>query len=835
MKRSILLTLLLGLFLNLPGWAQIQSPAEYLGYELGDQWTPHYKVLGYFQHVADESPLVTLTQYGKTNEGRELVYVVVTSQENQNNIEEIRQNNLKLTGLVDGEPTANQKAIVWLSYNVHGNETSSSEAAMKSIHELVTQRTDWLNNTVVIMDPMINPDGRDRYVNWYRTVVGEEFNPDHDAREHHEPWPGGRTNHYHFDLNRDWAWQTQVESKQRIVAYQEWMPHVHVDFHEQSYRSPYYFAPAAEPFHNAITDWQREYQTMIGKNHTKYFDKEGWLYFTKESFDLFYPSYGDTWPTFNGAIGMTYEQAGGGFAGLGVYKPEGDTLTLKDRLLHHHTSGISTVEITSQNHERVINEFKTYFDDTIENGSGQYKTFVVKKSSNPDKVSMLLQYLMKQKIEFGMASRSSNANGYDFSTGETGRVSVEEGDYVISTYQPKGTLVRALFEPNPELVDSLTYDITAWETHYAYGLDGYAVTGTIDTEPVQPTVEEELTPSIEKPYAYLAKWNSMDDMKYLSQILKKGITVRYAEEAFTLNGNSYKPGTLVITRNGNENLGDRFDQIVKDEAALLNRIVTPVATGFVDSGKDFGSSSVRLIETPKVALISGEGTSGNMVGHIWNFFDQQIDYPVTMINTDDIGSVDWSDYHVIVMPTMYGSVANDANLSVIREWVRDGGTLIALDGANSVLAGKEGFALKRKSMDSEGEAETEPGDKLRVYGNAERERASGSNPGSVYEISLDTTHPLAFGYDDTYMSLKLGSDAYEYLDYGWNVGAAKPGAHRSGFTGVDAQKELEHTLTFGVQNMGSGEVVYMVDNPLFRGFWHNGKLLFGNALFFVGN
>jgi len=518
-----------------------------------------------------------------------------------------------------------------------------------------------------------------------------------------------------------------------------------------------------------------------------------------------------------------------------VYKPEGDTLTLKDRLLHHHTTGISTVEITSQNHERVINEFKTYFDNTLENGSGQYKTYVVKKSSNPDKVSMLLQYLVDQEIEFGMATRSSNANGFDFSTGETGRVSVEEGDYVVSTYQPKGTLVRALFEPNPELVDSLTYDITAWEMHYAYGLDGYAVTGRIDTEPVQATVEDELTPTIERPYAYLAKWNSLDDLKYLSQILKKGVTVRYAEEAFTLNGISYKPGTLIITRNGNENLGDRFDDIVKDEAAMLNRIVTPVATGFVDSGKDFGSSSVRLIETPKVALISGEGTSSNMVGHIWNFFDQQIDYPVTMINTGDIGSVDWSDYHVIVMPTMYGSVTNDANLSMLREWVRNGGTLIALDGANSVLAGKEGFALKRKSMDSDEEANSDPGDKLKVYGNAERERATGSNPGSIYEISMDTTHPLAFGYEDTYMSLKRGVDTYEYLDNGWNVGAAKIGAHRSGFTGAEAQKELENTLTFGVQNMGAGEVVYMVDNPLFRGFWHNGKLLFGNALFFVGN
>jgi hypothetical protein len=832
MKRSITLTFLATFLFLGTGWAQLQSPAEMLGYELGEHWTPHYKVLNYFQHVAEESPLVTLSEYGTTNEGRELVYAVITSEENQQNIEEIRLNNLRMAGLESGSPTENQKAIVWLSYNVHGNETSSSEAALSTVYKLLTENKEWLENTVVIIDPMVNPDGRDRYVNWYRSMVGEEPNVNLEAREHSEPWPGGRTNHYYFDLNRDWAWQTQVESKQRILVYNDWMPHVHVDFHEQSMNSPYYFAPAAEPFHLAITDWQRDFQTMIGENHTKYFDEENWLYFTREVFDLFYPSYGDTWPTFNGAIGMTYEQAGGGSAGLGVITAEGDTLSLHDRLTHHTTSGLSTVEITAQNAERVIDEFSNYFSNTIENGAGEYKTFVVKKSSNPDKVSQLLRYLVKQEIEFGQASASTRANGYDYSTGETGRVNIEEGDYVISTFQPKGTLVRVLFEPKPELVDSLTYDITAWEMHYSYGVDGFAINGQVDTEPITMDVKEELTPTVDKPYAYLAKWNSLDDLRFLARLLDEGVAVRYAEKAFTLNDESYAPGTLIITRNGNEKMGAKFDQLVKDEAAFLNRVITPVETGFVDSGKDFGSSSVRFLTAPKVGLLSGEGTSSYMVGHIWNYFDQQINYPINLINVDDIRSVNWHTYDVLILPEMYGGAFGDSELNAVKEWVQNGGKLIAVGGANRQLVDKEGFALKRKSDDSE-EEEASPEDKLKTYADATRDRISGFNTGSIFEVSLDNTHPLAFGYDDTYMSLKTGSASYEYLDNGWNVGAAKPGAHRSGFVGHEAKKDLEHSLVFGVQNMGRGSVVYMVDDPFFRGFWHNGKLLIGNAVFLV--
>jgi hypothetical protein len=239
-----------------------------------------------------------------------------------------------------------------------------------------------------------------------------------DAREHHEPWPGGRSNHYLFDLNRDWAWQVQKESRQRYKVYREWFPHVHVDYHEQSYNAPYYFAPAAEPFHEAITDWQREFQTTIGENHMRYFDEENWLYFTRERFDLFYPSYGDTWPTFHGSIGMTYEMPGHSLAGLAIKKREGDILTLRQRLLQHHTTGMSTVEITSIHADRVIEEFREFFNRSQNDPDSRYKTFVVKADNNRDKIYNLLNDLDTRQIEYGRAGSSASASGFDFSTGE---------------------------------------------------------------------------------------------------------------------------------------------------------------------------------------------------------------------------------------------------------------------------------------------------------------------------------------------------------------------------------------------------------------------------------
>ncbi|MFU8811590.1 MAG: M14 family metallopeptidase, partial [Balneolaceae bacterium] len=589
----LLIIVSVGAFMN-PAWAQVQSPDEFLGYELGDYFTPHHRVMAYMNHVAEASDRVTAQVYGHTNERRELMLLTITSPDNHAIIDEIRTNNLKLTGLMDGEPTEEVRAIIWLSYNIHGNETSSSEAAMKTVYELASlSNTDvahWLEDTVVIVDPMLNPDGRDRYVNWFNGIIGRDYNPHVSTREHHEPWPGGRPNHYYFDLNRDWAWQTQLETQQRSPMYQSWMPHVHVDFHEQGYNSPYYFAPAAEPFHKAITDWQREFQTTIGENNIRYFDAEGWHYFTRERFDLFYPSYGDTWPTFNGAIGMTYEQAGHGLAGASILTQEGDTLTLKDRLTHHHITGISTIEVTAEHADRVIREFQNHFDRARTNPAGRFKTYVVKADNDPDHIYALLRFLDSQNITYGRAGRSSSATGYDYRAGTERRVSVAEEDIIISAYQPQSQMVRVLFEPSPELSDSLTYDITAWESHHRFGLDGYALTDRINPG---VTLEAESLRRFqvtgrERPYAYALPWTSMDDARFLADITKEGVRSRYSEVPFEVDGRAFPRGTLVITRDNNRHLGPDFDAIVQEAARTHSRSIHGASTGFVQRGSDFG-------------------------------------------------------------------------------------------------------------------------------------------------------------------------------------------------------------------------------------------------------
>ncbi len=820
----------------------LPAPAEYLGYELGEHFTSHNNVLGYFKEIAALSPLVSYKKYGTTYEGRELGVVFVSSEENQSRLEEIRINNIKRAGLIEGEPSGEEIAIVWLSYNVHGDEASSSEAAMKTLYELARSKNErtkqWLQNTVVIMDPMLNPDGRERYVDWYNHVVGEQPNVHHNAREHHQPWPGGRTNHYYFALNRDWAWLTQKASRQRVDLYQKWLPHIHVDFHEMGINSPYYFAPAAQPYHRAITEWQRKFQTTIGKNNAYYFDKNNWLYFTGEVYDLFYPAYGDTYPIFNGAIGMTYEQAGGGFAGLAVLTADGDTLTLHDRLIHHFTTSLATIEAASNHAEQLVSEFEAYYEKAINKPGDKYKSFIIHSDSSK-RIRSLLHLLDQHRIWYGRVEEPGEYEGFSYQTGEITEFEAKEGDIVISLYQPKSVLARVLFEPDPVLVDSVTYDITAWALPYAYGLDAFATTERIDGSRflIKNAVHDVTNDITGEPYAYLVEWKNFGDVKLLAALLKKNITVRFAMKPFSTGGRRYKAGTLIITRAGNTEWAGKFDKMIQQTAAAHNTQIYPVVSGLVTSGSDFGSSNVHLVSDPRIALLTGTGTSSNMVGQVWHYFDRQIEYPATLISSRYFNDVDLHKYDVLIFPSAdYDEILNEERLKEIKEWISSGGKLIAIGGANRFLADTEEFALqeKKEAVDSTAIEKDDYEERLKSFGNRRRRRIAAANPGSIYNVAMDSTHPLSFGYDDTYASLKLSTAAYAFLKDGWNVGVIKKNAPIAGFTGYKAKEKLENTLVFGVQNMGDGTVVYLIDNPLFRAFWYNGKLLFSNAVFMVG-
>ncbi|MFW5972779.1 MAG: M14 metallopeptidase family protein [Bacteroidota bacterium] len=811
----------------------LQSPAEFLGYDLGDRFTPHHRVVEYVRHVAEQSDRVVITEYGQSYEGRSLVVAFISSPESIVRLEAIRQQHLRV---VHGESDYGDSdpALVWLAYNVHGNESSSTEAALETLHLLASgtdRRTvDWLENTVIVLDPLMNPDGRDRYVHWYHQTAGRTFDPSPLARERNEPWPGGRSNHYYFDLNRDWAWATQQETRHRLALYNQWMPHVHVDFHEQSPDAPYYFPPAAEPFHEVITPWQRAFQEAIGINHRRYFDERDWLYFTRQRFDLFYPGYGDTWPTFNGAIGMTYEQAGGGRAGLGIITQEGDTLSLRDRIDRHVTTGLSTIEVAVQQRLRVLDEFEAYFAHARSGDLGT-STYIIPYDGSEQAVTALVDLLGRQGIAYGTVAREVRAVATVYGDDRRETVVVRPGDLLVSTRQSRGVLVDVLFSPQTALSDSITYDITAWSLPYAFNVDTYVTNEQLSLVALE-LQSDAASPDADRPYAYLVEWNGMGSARFLARLLEEDVRLRSSLIPFEQEGRRWPSGTLIVTRTGNSSMGARFDTLVREAAAEEGLTLHGVGTGFVASGADFGSSDVVHVRAPRVAVIAGSGISPYAVGEVWHFFDEQLEYPLTLIDQEAFDPSRLQNVDVLILPHgSYGDVLSEKKLSDLRDWVSAGGRLIALEGAVGQLAGKDGFAVNRKE-DGKAAADTlqRP---LRAFGDREREAVSGRISGAVYAVDVDPTHPLGFGYGRRYYTLKRNTSGYDFLAGGWNAGTIRSAAPVAGFAGSEAEG-LTDTLVFGQQPMGRGQVIYLVDNPIFRGFWYGGKMLFANAVFMAG-
>lgn len=820
--------LLLAILITTASYAQLQSPTEFFGYAPGEKFTLSHDLVDYYQHVADNSAMVTYQKYGETNEGRDLTYAIVTSPQNHARLEQIRTANLQNAGIASGNGVSDA-AIVWLSYNVHGNEASSSEAGANTLYKLITEKQNWLANTVVIIDPLVNPDGRDRYVNWFKQTrsdfdgfVDTDYDVDPQAMEHNEPWPGGRPNHYLFDLNRDWAWATQVESKQRIAIYNQWMPHIHVDFHEQGINEPYYFAPAAEPFHEVITDYQRDLQTRIGRNHGRYFDQEGWLYFTSERFDLLYPSYGDTYPTFMGAIGMTYEQAGHGRAGLGITTEEGDVLTLVDRVAHHTTTGLSTVEVASKNAAEINREFGKFFG----NAPGKYKGYVM--NGNPEKVAALAKLLDTHEIQYSYGT--GTASGYNFGTGKNGSLTQQNNtsNLIVSGNQPKARMVQALLEPRAFISDSLTYDITAWSLPYAYGLNTVATTSAPAAGNATATAAK--TTNVNNPFAIAIPWDSHQDAKVLAGLLNAGLKVRYNEVPFKMNGTQYERGTLLVLKRDNINMS-AWDKTVSKLVAEHGVGMSTINGGMTSPGGDLGSPNIKLIQKPRVALLGGSPTSSLSYGEVWHYFEKDLKYPLTRIAMDDLDGTNMNPYTVLVMPEGYYGSALAKHKDKLKEWVQNGGTLIALGSAARSLAGDEfGLQVQRTETVTESDSSTP-----RTYAEGERDYISNLITGAIFKAQVDNTHPLGYGYGDTYFTLKKDATAYQYLSGGNTVAYIQENTPYSGFAGKNTTAALENSMLFGEQPVGQGSIVYLTDNVLFRNFWENGKLFFDNAVFMLNN
>ncbi|MGZ3845968.1 MAG: hypothetical protein ACXVBH_07920 [Flavisolibacter sp.] len=442
----------------------------------------------------------------------------------------------------------------------------------------------------------------------------------------------------------------------------------------------------------------------------------------------------------------------------------------------------------------------------------------------------LLKLLDKNKIRYGTAKATGNLKGFRYETRKEEPFSVSTNDIIIPSLQPKSALVKVLFEPSTVLVDTLAYDITAWSLPYAFELNAYAsnqkldVTDSVSRTPINNTGQDA--------YAYVVNWNGMQSVKLLAELLQKGIKLRYNERPFEINGQSFERGAILILKTSNQHVGNLW-KTVTDAANSFNLQVTPVTSGFVDRGYDFGSSKVHPMKARKVAMLTGEEVSSSAAGEVWYYFDQIINYPVTLVNARDASTMNWSDFDVVILPDGNYRFLNDKNATEqFKNWINHGGHVVAMESAVSKLAQLDWGLRSKKEESADTNDVYAP---LKKFEERDRDFIPSSIPGAIFRVELDNTNPLAFGYPDHYYTLKLDDNVYEFIkEGGWNVGVLKRNKAVAGFVGSKVKGKLQDGLLFGVQEMGNGTITYLADDVLFRSFWENGKLMFANAVFLVG-
>lgn len=830
----------------------IPTPESFLGYRIGSDYTYHYMMQAYMEAVAEVCDRVEVGSYGKTNEGRDLLLLTITSPANHARLDEIRQNMAmladprqvgqeRLDAIIEDSP-----AVAWLSYNVHGSESACTEAAILAVYQLaagtdaVTRKI--LDELVVLIDPLSNPDGRDRYVHSFKKRKGMEFNDSPGAWEHGSDWPGGRPNHYLFDLNRDWAWQTQVETQQRIAEYIKWNPVVHVDFHEMGGES-YFFFPAAKPVHDAYPDVVVKWQRYYGEGNAAAFDRFGWPYYTRRGFDMYYPSYGDSWPSMMGAIGMTYEQGGGGGVGIAVKRDDGTVHTLRQRAHGHFTTSIATLQTTAEKRRERLEDFLAFFRYAIDLGRSRVKTYALVPATDPYNADRLVRLLTLQGIEVSSTQepfRGRIAGGYGLNPTADSK-EFPAGTYLVEAGQPKGVAVKMLLEPKPALEDTSFYDLSGWTLPLVFNVEAYTlseVPGVTKAPVVSPPRRAGGVAGGRAGYSYAIPYDGMSALLAAVDLLNRSVRVHSAGETFTIDGRTYPRGTFIIPLYRNP--GD-IHRILEEVAGSHGVTVYPINTGLVEEGTDLGGGAYRLMKKPRIVVAAGSSISSGSFGEVWHFLDQRFPYfDYTNVDAARLGRIDLDDYDVLVLPSDgsgrgYQGIFGEEGLAQLRSWLQGGGVLIGLEGG-ALFATKEvseltgvttgGGGRSREEIDEDAPAV----EARRTIAERRMESKLRRTPGGVYGGVLDPEHWLAFGMPERVGVLKRGTRAFNITDRGINVGVFSREPLLSGYAPPEAPVELSKKAWLIVESVGQGNVIMFADNPLFRMFVEGQHQLVLNAI-----
>ncbi len=838
----------------------IPTLKEVAGHSTGDKITSIADMEKYLQALEEASPMVRLFPYAESWEGRTLYYAVVSSEENMGRLDAIKSDIRKLAfpGSEGAEDLISRMpAITWLANGVHGNEISGPEAALLTIYHLLASRNDpltrnILDNSIAIIDPYQNPDGRERFINCFTQLVGRWPDADPQAAEHNETWPGGRFNHYLFDMNRDWFAMTQPETRGRVEIYQEWYPHVMADLHEMGGDSTYYFAPPAIPLNPEITSEQVDWLTRIGRNNAEWFDKMRFDYFTREVFDSFYPGYGEGWPMFQGTIGMTYEQAS--VRGMVRDRSDGTTLHYRNSVQHQFIASISTLEAAASNREQLVRYFYNYRKNAAEgNVPREVKEIILAEGPDPARTMKLVNNLRDQGIEVLRASSAfSNPQARDYYTDEFTDTRFPAGSYIIPLSQPAGHLAATLLmrhTPQGEkfieiqkqrrekgLGDQI-YDLTAWSLPLLYGLEAWetAVSSTTDAQAIGAKLNAEgRVVGGEASLAYLVPWGTGPSAKLLAELFRRDIRVFASDLPFTTLDRRFPAGSLIIKTKGNPE--DLFQQI-SEASSSTGATVYATGSAWVESGPNFGSNNVVYLEKPSIALLWDLPTNPTAAGATRFILEQQYGYPVTLIQGMNLARFDLSAYNVLIMPPTYGyagspsAILGSRGISRIKDWVRSGGTLVALGSSTEFLAEEEVGLLSTRP-----EFKKEPGADESKEESTDKSMPD-NIPGAFLRITLDNSHWLAFGYGEKSQVLVDSNRIFTPLKSGSgrNVALYHDDPDKvmvSGFAWEESLQQIAGKACIIHQTSGSGNVVAFSEDPNYRAFQDGANLLFLNAVFF---
>lgn len=800
--------------------SKIPTPASVIGHEVGEWHVTHDKLVQYMYAVAAASDRISIVSRGTTFEGRPLLLLTITSTQNHANLESIHKNHLKRTN-EDVSPSEIEKSpiVVYQGFSIHGNEPSGSNAALMVAYYLAAaqgpQIDALLNNTVILFDPSFNPDGLQRFAYWANTNRNKNLTTDGNDREYHEVWPGGRSNHYWFDMNRDWLPVQLPESRARLVTFHDWLPNILTDHHEMGTNSSFFFQPGIpERTHPLTPSMNQELTRKIGTYHAAALDQIGSLYYSEEDYDDFYYGKGSTFPDINGSVGILFEQA----SSRGhVQESDNGILTFAFTIRNQFTAALSTLKAAVEMRKEMLNYQYDFFKarrDQISNA--KTNAYLVGDQKDVSKMTHFLDILLRHQIKVHQLDSDITLNGKNFKAGKS---------YVIPKDQKNKTLLNAMFEKRTSFQDSLFYDISAWSFPLAFNLD-FADNGNtkLSGAPIEKAEFNKGTITTKSNYAYLFEWHDYYAPKLAYRLLSKGVRLKVGKSPFSQNDVNFDYGTIMIPAQNQSMSSEELFQIIDEALAGIPVQVFGVGTG-LNKGIDLGSGELSTLKLPKIGLFVGGGVNPHDAGEMWHMLDQRFDIPISKLDVDDLSGMDLSRYNVLIASNMRGSFSEGAGKN-LKSWIEDGGTLVAYGSVLTWLAKKEWLNAKFKST-----TQVAKNISFDQKSNFQGAQVVG---GAIFNTKIDRSHPINFGtlgnelpvFRNSTMFMEADKDSYnnpvQYTD----------SPLLSGYISTTNLDSLKGTSAVKIQRLGRGRIVGIVNNTAFRAFWFGTNKLLLNSIFF---